>query len=306
MKKFSMSILLLATLMAFGSAWGAIPSEPNKIRVHLYTVSHQEQFYQGMPVLLKVSLAHAEAKRYYNAVGMAKANKQQPPEPPEPIQIASGDRPWPESISFIVYRLTTTGAGSKEAKVTKKAVEIFSGIKWPDMIVAGGASDRATKQLLATRVRGVRVTWGIPPEVTKNMEPGVYEIVATFAKQSFEDAEGGVEKLRSETLKIIVKSYPSDPAEVSKIHEKVARYHLLARRYARVIEVVKNGLEANAEYNAFHLLLGQAYEKNGQLQEAIAEYEAYIRNLPPAKDSERPYGIRILGAHIENLKKDMQ
>jgi Tfp pilus assembly protein PilF len=77
-----------------------------------------------------------------------------------------------------------------------------------------------------------------------------------------------------------------DPYKAEKNIE-VGLFYLKKKNYDAAIERFKDAIRYKPNFARAHLLLGEAYEKKGDKQEAIAWYQKYLQILPSADDAEK-------------------
>lgn len=87
-----------------------------------------------------------------------------------------------------------------------------------------------------------------------------------------------------------------EPFKAEKSVE-VGMYYLKKKNYDAAIERFQDALRYKPGFARPHLLLGQAYEKKGDLEQSILHYTAYLEILPNADDAKK---IRKKIANLEN------
>ncbi|MGH9794720.1 MAG: tetratricopeptide repeat protein [Candidatus Acidiferrales bacterium] len=89
-----------------------------------------------------------------------------------------------------------------------------------------------------------------------------------------------------------------DPLKAEKNLE-VGKYYLRRRNYDAAIDRLKDSIRYKSNFAEPHRLLGEAYEKKGEHQEAIRYYKKYLEILPSAEDADK------LRKRIEKLEGHM-
>jgi tetratricopeptide (TPR) repeat protein len=90
-----------------------------------------------------------------------------------------------------------------------------------------------------------------------------------------------------------------DPLRAEK-NVEVGRYYLKKGNYYAAIERFKEALLYKPNYALPHKLLGEAYEKSQQPQDAITHYEKYLEILPGAEDAGK------IRERIAKLKQEIE
>lgn len=75
-----------------------------------------------------------------------------------------------------------------------------------------------------------------------------------------------------------------EPFKAEKSVE-IGTYYLKKKNYDAAIERFLDALEQKPGFALPHRLLGQAYEKKGELDDALSHYRAYLEILPNAGDA---------------------
>lgn len=90
-----------------------------------------------------------------------------------------------------------------------------------------------------------------------------------------------------------------EPFKAEKSVE-IGMFYLKKKNYDAAIERFLDALRYKPGFARPHLLLGQAYEKKGQLDDAIMHYTAYLEVLPNADDAKK------VRKKIEDLTKKVE
>jgi tetratricopeptide (TPR) repeat protein len=77
-----------------------------------------------------------------------------------------------------------------------------------------------------------------------------------------------------------------EPFKAEKSVE-VGMYYLKKKNYDAAIERFQDALRFKPGFARPHFLLGQAYEKKGELEDSILHYTAYLEILPNAEDAKK-------------------
>lgn len=77
-----------------------------------------------------------------------------------------------------------------------------------------------------------------------------------------------------------------DPLKAEKNLE-VGKYYLRRGNYDAAIDRLKDSIRYKSNYAEPHRLLGEAYEKKGDREEAVRYYKKYLEILPSAEDAEK-------------------
>ncbi len=94
---------------------------------------------------------------------------------------------------------------------------------------------------------------------------------------------------------------PAQPAEAYNPYQaekelEVGRFYLRRRHYDAAIARFRMALEYKPQWALPHRWLGEAFEKKGDLEAALAEYRTYLNISPGARDAGR---IRRRVAELE-------
>ncbi len=89
-----------------------------------------------------------------------------------------------------------------------------------------------------------------------------------------------------------------DPLKAEKNLE-VGKYYLRRGNYDAAIDRLKDSIRYKSNYAEPHRLLGEAYEKKGEPEQAIRYYKKYLDLLPAAEDAEK------IRERIEKLHKKL-
>ncbi len=89
-----------------------------------------------------------------------------------------------------------------------------------------------------------------------------------------------------------------DPLKAEKNLE-VGKYYLRRGNYDAAIDRLKDSIRYKSNYAEPHRLLGEAYERKGEHEQAIRYYKKYLEILPAAEDAEK------IGERIEKLQKKL-
>jgi len=68
---------------------------------------------------------------------------------------------------------------------------------------------------------------------------------------------------------------------------EVGKYYLKKGNWDAAIDRLKDAIRYKSNFAEPHRLLGEAYEKKGNLKEAVAFYEKYLTILPGAEDADK-------------------
>lgn len=68
---------------------------------------------------------------------------------------------------------------------------------------------------------------------------------------------------------------------------EVGKYYLKKGNWDAAIDRLKDSIRYKSNFAEPHRLLGEAYEKKGNLKEAVAFYEKYLKILPGAEDADK-------------------
>lgn len=94
-----------------------------------------------------------------------------------------------------------------------------------------------------------------------------------------------------------------DPLKAEKNLE-VGKYYLRRGNYDAAIDRLKDSIRYKSNYAEPHRLLGEAYEKKGEREEAVRYYKKYLEILPSAEDVEKVRKrIEKLAEKIEARKR---
>ncbi|MGH9816904.1 MAG: tetratricopeptide repeat protein, partial [Candidatus Acidiferrales bacterium] len=89
-----------------------------------------------------------------------------------------------------------------------------------------------------------------------------------------------------------------DPLKAEKNLE-VARYYLRKGNYDAAIDRLKDSIRYKSNFAEPHRLLGEAFEKKGDREEAVRYYKKYLEILPSAQDAQK------IGEKIEHLQRKL-
>lgn len=90
-----------------------------------------------------------------------------------------------------------------------------------------------------------------------------------------------------------------DPLKAEKNLE-VGKYYLRRGNYDAAIDRLKDSIRYKSNFAEPHRLLGEAYEKKGEREEAIRYYKKYLEILPSAEDAGK------IGEKIEKLNRKIE
>ncbi|MGH9792570.1 MAG: tetratricopeptide repeat protein [Candidatus Acidiferrales bacterium] len=94
-----------------------------------------------------------------------------------------------------------------------------------------------------------------------------------------------------------------DPLKAEKNLE-VGKYYLRRGNYDAAIDRLKDSIRYKSNYAEPHRLLGEAYEKKGEREEAVRYYKKYLEILPAAEDAGKvTKRITKLEEQIEQRKR---
>ena len=80
---------------------------------------------------------------------------------------------------------------------------------------------------------------------------------------------------------------------------EVGEFYLKKKNYAAAIERLLEAIRHKANFAKPHRLLGVAFEKKGELEDAILYYEKYLEILPTAEDAPK------IRKRIEKLRRKL-
>ncbi len=92
---------------------------------------------------------------------------------------------------------------------------------------------------------------------------------------------------------------PFDPLRAEK-NVEVGRFYLKKGNYHAAIERFKEALHYKPNYALPHKLLGEAFEKLRQPENALPHYERYLEILPAAEDAAK------IRKRIARLKRELE
>ena len=288
------SLALLAGFICI--PYGSIKAQQSDLlKVHLYTENHRTEYYQGMPILLKVSVGSSLAMEMMNRRTHAALSGKELKDTLPTVTVGTESRPWQQNVRFVVERVST-----KSGKTVPQA-EVLSEKNWLSSLIPDLVAPQQEIQY-----QSVRSTWEIEPHVTGSLEPGNYRITAIFDGTAIRELNIGVEVgiVRSEEVVIQLLPRATEKPALAETERQLARYYLTKREYS---EAIVHGLRARQhepeDLNTF-LILGEAYERDQKIREAIVEYEQYLQRAPEPTERD-PYPA-ILRDHVEDLKSSLK
>jgi len=80
---------------------------------------------------------------------------------------------------------------------------------------------------------------------------------------------------------------------------EVGEFYLKKKNYDAAIERLLEAIRHKANFAKPHRLLGEAFEKKGELEDAILYYEKYLEILPQAEDAAK------IRKRIEKLRRKL-
>ena len=223
-------------------------------------------FYQGEPICVRAGVRRRPNNREATDI--------------RPLQVGAKILPWYENITFTIYRIEKkeqsvksteniiTHDGKTEASKMRLLVDDISVEKF-------GPQPNKNKLKLNEIARSF---WVIPPNVTSNLPPGEYTIQALF------DTSHAVEtnkeifqvKLASSEILFALKKSPTDNRARAEIAKSQARFFEFQGKYREAVVLLEQAKHLDPSAKDIFCRLGRAYELQGDISNAIREYQVYL------------------------------
>lgn len=267
------------------------------LRITLYTINHETEYFQGMPIRMEAYIVNDAAIRQVimnqNAISYGKEVESKIIK----VKIADITLKWNENVIFKVKRIYR----SKGEIVKRDDIE--------DVGIFLISAESGLELIGENSIRG---TWQIPFKKTKYLPLGEYEIEAIFDTSNKVTSHPDIYycKLISNPVYINIKKPVTKTDTIKILSYKIGYGDGIS--VDQKIELAKEILRLDPESEEGHGYLYGLYCEKGELEKAIEELEIcikYLKEHPPKEVYKCPppgERIRILEDELKLLKQILE
>ena len=271
-----------------------VASEELPLALHLNVRTRwgETSFFQGMPIPISVHLVNAQVRRaeeeakerWRQEAREAEKEGREPPEYPaeftvQPsmmIKVADNNVEWFSRVELTIEKIKPT------------PMKIFQEIRWAELRVS---PESVIEEPVILGKDPVWVTLEITPEMSTQMSPGEYRLIA-----SYPDAE-------PDTFSISIKVAVTEQ-ERAIVNYELAEYSLRHKEYDKAIELAQQALgKLPIDHDMLYLTLGDAYSGKGELEKAIEAYERFLKTYEGSERWHYPWFVR---QKVKELKRKIK